>query len=348
MSQALLQLGNTPPYTLRELVQPFAVLPNVDSCQVISATRLAIRKTGETGFRLFTSTLRPVGNALVSQVGTLTEGLIPFAIGTQWGLADSLGNVRIKPRMDEILQIRNGHILVRKGNAFGVMNFSGKWLLKPLPDHTLAQQHLLPARSSRVNDFLLAYERVFFEDGDSLIRVMKKNLYGFIDLRTATVLLAPQFEQASAFAYGNAVVKTEHGFTLLNAAGRVCPMQMFDFIEPDPLPNRVFYSDDGSDRWMGLLGDKCAILVPGSYRQIAAFHGSFARCSRTGELFNFMDQKGDEVFPGMHFEQVEDAVGGFAVVRQKAVWNIVQLNTADPRPLFESSDRTTFRLRPLY
>ncbi len=305
---------------------------------------MAVRKTGEQGFRLYTSTLRPIGNSLVSRIGIQHEAMIPFAFGDDWGIADTNGHVLIKPRFDEIILIKHGKIAVRKGNQFGVINSSGKWILKPESDKSKALNLLHPPPKSTSKFDSSLFDKVAFEDGDSIVRVYKNKRVGFVDLRTGRTISEIIFEEASPFILGKAIVKNENGYTLMNESGQICPMQMFDFIQFDQSLNLVFYSGEGSERWMGLLGDHCEIIVPGSFREIGHFSESFARCSRTGIGYNYLDQKGDEVFPKKVFSTAEDPQNGFGLVCENNVWQILNLWNADPRPVYVSNDRTAFQI----
>jgi hypothetical protein len=344
VSQALVRVGKQAPYSLRELVQPFGQLENVDSCVMISPTRIAVRKTGEKGFRLYTSTLKLLGENQVNQILSQQEQLIPFAFGTQWGLADTNGHVRIKPRFDEIIQIKDGKILVRQDSKFGVVSSNGKWIHKPDSDPEKAKVLLLSSKEEKAKSRFLDFEKFEFQDGDSIIRVCKKGKVGFLDLRSNQLIAFPSFEEASMFCYGKAVIKNENGYTLMDANGQLCPMQMFDFIQADRVPNLVFYSGTGADKWMGLLGTNCEILVPGSFKEIGHFYGDFAICSRSGEGYNYFDQKGDEVFPKQNFSKVENPANGFGILYDNSKWKIVNLNLADPRPILEFTDRSEFQL----
>lgn len=347
-AQALLQLGEKAPFTLKELHPPYSEVSGVDSCMAISSSRLAIRLSGEKGFRLYTAQLKPIGNSLTTSIAHQMGECIPFAFGSDWGIADTNGNVKVKPRFDEIIQMHQGKILVRKGNQYGVVGLNGKWQLKLSDDEESARKLLQPQLKQSILEKLKYYDKVYFEDGDSIVRITRKERFGFMDLRWGMLIAEPQFEAAGPFRYGNAVVKTENGYTLMNALGKQCPMQYFDFISDEPTANRVFHNGEGEERWMGLLGDHCEILVPGAFHEIGVFYGWYARCSHTGISFNYMDQKGDEVFPKQHFTQAENPLAGYGVVLDKNTWKVLDLTTADPRSMYESATREAFQLIPLH
>ena len=134
---------------------------------------------------------------------------------------------------------------------------------------------------------------------------------------------------------------------MINIEGAICELQYFDSIVSGPNKNLVFYAGKDDDCWMGLLSDNCEIVVPGTYKFIDHFSGEYAVCSKVGIGKNYLTNNGDEVFSKMSFEQAEPVVGGFGVVKFNNAFHVLNVKSANPKSLFLSENRKSFRLLAL-
>lgn len=130
-SQALLVEGSSRPFTVKQLVSPFAELKDVDSVFAVSSNRVAIRRTAETGFRLFNAKLEEISRSMVDEIGMERNGFIPFRFGEKWGMADTNGTLRIKAKYDAVGPLNEGFIWVKEEGKWGFISESGKWVIKP-------------------------------------------------------------------------------------------------------------------------------------------------------------------------------------------------------------------------
>ena len=301
--------GASKPFTLKQLVSPFAELKEVDTLIVLSERRIAIRKTGELGFRMYTSGLEMLNGSMANEVSERGEGYIAFRIGEEWGIADSIGNVTIKPRFNEIgLLGKDGNFWVRQETKWGLINKLGKWIEKP--------------RGNRDGQ-MVAYMAPLSSD----ITVRKNNENQFV-----------------TFRFGTAPLKTENGWTLVDTNNNICKHQYFDSLSESYHGVHIYSMGVGEDRWMGLLIKDCEILVPGTYRIIDSFYGNYSVSSKDGTSFNYLNLEGDEVFLRKSFEKAEPAVGDYGVLLNSGKWEVKNLRDPLALPVYTSADRNSFRL----
>ena len=272
------------------------------------------------------------------------EDIIPFAIGNEWGIADSNGTLKIKPKFDEVIWVNADRVGVRVGNDYGIVNKNGKWITKPGISKEQFDKYTDSNVSALIKSLQREYDKVFIEDTSYIKRVQKDGFFGYMNSKMAKVIAPPQFVKAEPFGLDKAVVKTSRGYNLINNEGNICELQYFDSIASSSSQNLVFYTGKGEDCWVGLLSDNCEIVVPGTYRMIDKFVGDFAVCSRIGNGKNYIKNNGDEVFPKMSFEQAEPVVGGFGVVKFNNAFHILDVKSANPKTLFLSENRNSFRL----
>jgi len=311
---------------------------------VLSKTRIAIRKRDDIGFQLYNYKLNLLGNAKVSTAKRQMTDLIPFAIGKEWGIADSNGVLKIKPKFEEVLWVNEDKIGVKIDNKFAIVGKNGKWIVKPGIPKDQFDKYTENKVSALVKSLQTEYDKLFLEDTSDIKRILKNGIYGYLNCKTAKVIASPMFMNAEPFAQNKAVVKISKGYNLINSEGAICELQYFDSIVSSPNKNLIFYAGKGEDCWMGLLSDNCEIVVPGTYKLIDKFVGDFAICSKVGSGKNYLTNNGDEVFPKMSFEQVEPVVGGYGVVKFNNAFHVLDVKSANPMSLFLSENRNSFRL----
>lgn len=342
--QTLLIKGESAPFTLSVLGADNQFVENVDSFKVLGKTRIAIRKKDDIGFQLYNNRLNLLGNAKVTAAKHQMSDIIPFSIGDKWGIADSNGTLKIKPKFDEVIWVKGDKIGVRIKNEYAIVAKNGKWIVKPgMPKQQFESdaERNIPTNATK---FASQFDKVFWEDTASIIRVLKSNLYGYLNVKNGSLVAAPQFLDAAPFSGSKAVVRTSRGFNLMNKEGTVCALQYFDSIIPSRNKNLVFCTGKGDDRWMGLITDKCEIIVPGTYKSIEQFVGEIAVCSKNGNGKNYLTNEGDEVFPKMSFEQAEPLVGNFGIVKFNDAYHVLDIKSANPKALFLAGNRNSFQL----
>jgi hypothetical protein len=343
-AQTLLVKGENAPYELSVLGTDNQFVANVDSYIVLSKTRIAIRKKDDIGFQLYNYKLNLLGNAKVSTAKRQMSDVIPFAIGNEWGIADSNGVLKIKPKFEEVVWVNADKIGVKIDNKFAIVGKNGKWIVKPGIPKDQFDEYNKSKYSALIKSIQNQYEKVFVEDTGDIKRIKKDGLLGYLNFKTAKVIAPPQFVKAEPFSQNKAVVKISKGYNLINSEGAICELQYFDSIVSSPNKNLIFYAGKGEDCWMGLLSDNCEIIVPGTYKLIDKFVGDYAICSKVGNGKNYLTNNGDEVFPTMSFENAEPVIGGFGVVKFNNAFHVMDVKSANPKSMFLSENRTSFRL----
>ena len=311
---------------------------------MLSKTRIAIRKKDDIGFQLYNYKLNLLGNAKVSTAKRQMSDVIPFAIGNEWGIADSNGVLKIKPKFEEVVWVNADKIGVKIDNKFAIVGKNGKWIVKPGIPKDQFDEYNKSKYSALIKSIQNQYEKVFVEDTGDIKRIKKDGLLGYLNFKTAKVIAPPQFVKAEPFSQNKAVVKISKGYNLINSEGAICELQYFDSIVSSPNKNLIFYAGKGEDCWMGLLSDNCEIIVPGTYKLIDKFVGDYAICSKVGNGKNYLTNNGDEVFPTMSFENAEPVIGGFGVVKFNNAFHVMDVKSANPKSMFLSENRTSFRL----
>jgi hypothetical protein len=343
-AQTLIVKGENAPFELSVLGTDNQFVANVDSFIVLSKTRIAIRKKDDIGFQLYNYKLNLLGNAKVSAAKRQMNDIIPFAIGKEWGIADSNGVLIIKPKFEEVLWVNADKIGVKIDNKFAIVGKNGKWIMKPGMPLDQFEKYTETSNCGKLKSLENQFDRIFLEDTGNIKRIQKDGFYGYINCKTERVIASPKFMKAEPFLQDKAVVKISKGYNLINGEGAICELQYFDSIVSSPNKNLVFYAGKGDDSWMGLLSDNCEIVVPGTYKFIDHFSGEYAVCSKNGNGKNYLSNEGDDVFPKMSFEKAEPVVGGFGVVRFNNAFHVLDVKSANPRSLFLSENRKSFRL----
>ncbi len=285
-----------------------------------------------------------LGNAKVTAAKRQMNDLIPFAIGNEWGIADSNGVLKIKPKFEEVLWVNADKIGVKIDSKFGIVSKNGKWIVKPGLTKEQFDNYTINKVSGLIKSLQGEYDKIFFEDTSDIKRTLKDGMYGYLNCKTAKVIASPKFIKAEPFGQNKAVVKISKGYNVINSDGAFCELQYFDSIVSSPNKNLIYLTGKGDDCWMGLLSDNCEIVVPGTYKSIEHFVGNFAVSSKTGNGKNYITNNGDDVFPTMSFEYAEPLVGDFGVVKFNNAFHVMDVKSANPKALFLSENRKTFNL----
>jgi hypothetical protein len=252
--QALLQVGNYPPYTLQEVVQPFARIDGVDSVVVLGRRHIAVRKSGEGVFRLYTNQLRMVSSVPVSEIIAGDDGLLSFCFDGKWGLADTSGRVLIKPRFDDAGAFREGLIAFRDGSCWGFMTRAGKWQIKP-------------KFNCEIENF-----RPEFSGGFAVVYDAGAGGWRYLS-REGKIINQRAFAYAYPFRFGHAWMQEQDGMYLINRNAEV-ELGPYDDAIPVPPTSVVPYFKNSR---FGLVNiDRAEELTPALYLEISAPHNGFA------------------------------------------------------------------------
>lgn len=370
----MLQVGN-PPYTLQEVVQPFARIDGVDSVVVLGRKHIAVRKTGEGVFRLYTSQLRMVSSVPVSEIIAGDNGLLSFCFDGKWGLADTSGRVLIKPRFDDAGAFREGLIAFRDGSCWGFMTRTGKWQIKPkfnceienyrpefsggfavVYDAGAGGWRYISREGKIINQRAYAYAYPFRfghawigeSDGMYLINrnaelvigpyddavpepqtpvvpYFKNSRFGLVNVEQATELTPAQYIEISAPHNGYAAVLGDNGWTIIDSTGQTCRNDFFESLEFAEGNSFIFGNGSYDDRWLGLVGADCSVLLPAQWKWLGRFHCGVAVAAKQVMDYSFIDEKGEPVLPDLRFSRSGNPAGGYINIIQENKQQVVDL-----------------------
>jgi hypothetical protein len=251
----------------------------------LSKGHIALRKTGETTFRLYTAQLRMVSSIPVNEIIAGDNGLLSFRFDGKWGLADTNGKVLIKPRFEDAGAFREGLIAFREGSCWGFMTRQGKWQIKPKFNCEI--EGFKPEFS---NDFAVIYDasaggwRYLSKDG----KIINQRAY----------------EYAYPFRYGHAWMGERDGMYLINKNAEIVLGPYDDVIPFAPAPV-VPYIKNG---FFGLLNLKNGEeITPAVYSEISALQNGYAAV-RTDNGWTIIDSTG-HTCRNDFFESLEFAEG---------------------------------------
>lgn len=166
--------------------------------------------------------------------------LLPAAVkttsGTKWGYIDAKGSFVIMPQYSSADAFQpNGLAVVQSGNNSGLIDMSGAFRIQPIYDFigpfSEGRAVIIDSSGFKIIDERgnvltpKAYSYISaFADERAMFYVMNEadssSKYGYLDRKGAEVIPA-QFESASDFAKGKAVVKLhEQAFALIDRNGR--------------------------------------------------------------------------------------------------------------------------------
>jgi hypothetical protein len=284
-SQALLQIGERAPYTLQELVQPFARISGVDSVIALSKRHVAVRKAGETVFRLYTSQLRMVSSIPVNEIIAGDNGLLSFRFEEKWGLADTNGTLLIKPRFDDAGPFREGLVAFREGSCWGFMTRQGKWHIKP--NFNCEIDGFRPEMSNGI--------AVIYDAGAGGWRYLSKD---------GKIINQRAYEYAYPFRFGHAYMGERDGMYLINKKAEIVLGPYDDAIPFAPAPVIPFVKND----FWGLLNlEKGEEIAAAVYSEISALHNGYAAV-RSDKGWTIIDSTG-QICRNDFFESLEFAEG---------------------------------------
>lgn len=214
-AQALLCIGQRAPYELRLADQPDIRLAGVDSFFVISAQRIAIRRQSETHFRVYNTRFEVVSQVPVEAVKSAGHPYFAFRLAGKWGLADSVGNLLIKPRYQAVGRVSEGLVALLDNDQWGFADLRGKWKIKPR------------FASSALQDSAPA-----FSGGFALMLDPQSGGWRYLK-KDGQFRGSRAYPEAYPYLYGHAWVREDAGFYLINTDGSPVLGPYFDIV-PNP------------------------------------------------------------------------------------------------------------------
>lgn len=137
------------------------------------------------------------GTNTIKQYNTVTyhQGIGIIKVKDKLGCIDSMGNLIVEPKYDEITPFQNGFATVRMGNLWGIINKKGKEIIPCMYD-------LLGVPSER---------RVEFKKNDKI---------GFLNL-DGKIVIKPEYDRATPFSEGKAAVFKQGLWGYIDTLGNV-------------------------------------------------------------------------------------------------------------------------------
>lgn len=294
-------------------------------------------------------------------VGWFREGKIALREKGCWGFANAQGKWIQKPRFHcEIEEpapfYSEGFSVVYdpSSGGFRYLNLQGKflgnraypnalpfqfghaWVLEDQGFYLIDKEGKLKAGP---------YLDILYQAGVALTPVFKNDMFGFVDMKSATEVIPPSFFEISMKG-PDAAVLTEQGWTILNSYGELCKSDYFEYLEAAGNHAFVFYAGEPGDRWAGLVNNQCSIEVPALWRYITAFREGFAVASANGETAFLIDTKGNDLLRERKYIHVQPPLEGFVVARNREEFQVMPVNQWD-RYLYRGNHQVPISLIPL-
>lgn len=195
--------------------QPDVRLSGVDSFFVISAERIAIRLQTETYFRVYNARFEVVSQVPVEAVKSAGHPYFAFRLAGKWGLADSVGNLLIKPRYQAVGRVSEGLVALLDNGQWGFADLRGKWKIKPRFAWS-ALQDSAPA----------------FSGGFALMLDAQSGGWRYLK-KDGQFRGSRAYPEAYPYLFGHAWVREDEGFYLINTDGKPVLGPYFDIV-PNP------------------------------------------------------------------------------------------------------------------
>ena len=158
-----------------------------------------------------------------------------FKLNNKYGLINSIGKIILEPLYDQIIQTDYSVYIILKENNYGFFSSDSCFLStldfnflkdKPIDFYTNGKlfKFLKKSEQALVNEngfFLInfgLYDEVYFPSNE-LIRVKKKNLYGYLDSKFK-ISIPFKFDQADDFIDSIALVNLKDDYLMINIIGK--------------------------------------------------------------------------------------------------------------------------------
>jgi WG containing repeat len=88
----------------------------------------------EAGWGLIRPDLSWQAEPRFEDVGPITDGFAPVALGARWGFVDTAGQIVIEPRFDRAYGFHGSYAVATMSNRYGLVDRSGAWVIEPQYD----------------------------------------------------------------------------------------------------------------------------------------------------------------------------------------------------------------------
>lgn len=165
-----------------------------------------------------------------SRAEPFSEGLAPVEFAGRYGFIDHSGNFVIEPQFEAAEPFHNGLAQVMLGGKTGYINHRGDIVIEPVFDYgndfhggrALVALEGQPLYIDEAGNG--AFELPGLSGGqdfsEGLAAVAVEGRYGYIDVH-GNVVVAPQYNTATAFKGGLAVVQTDEIWMVINSIGEI-------------------------------------------------------------------------------------------------------------------------------
>ncbi len=300
-----------------------------------------------------------------------SSGLFAVEVGSRWGFMDSLGNMKIEPRFDEVGFFSEGLAAARTGDKWGYIDLSGKTAIPPKFDWAgefsegLAVAELggrmgyldrtgawaIPASFDAANVF-----------GEGFGRIRKGERWGFVD-REGRQAIPLQYDDAGDFSEGAAAVKVGELWGFIDRRGAPLLSPRFGDAE-EFRQGWAKVNFDGLDNFvdrggMFLVGSPRFLEAHGFSEGMAAAisveNGKYGYLDLSGQFairasfdlafvfhdglaavsrsgrYGFIDTNGKEVIP-LRYAFADAFIGGLARVKSDDGWLYIDKEGTAVRP----------------
>ena len=216
----------------------------------------------------------------------------------KWGYININGQLIIKDEYDDLREFSEGLAAASKNGLWGYIDKSGNEII-PIRYRTvktfsegiavaqdlLGNFHLFTAEGTLIADSLKYEDVSFFQDGKAMVE--NGHLFGFID-KNGDQIIAPEYEYASAFRDGIALVKRDkYGF--IDDKGNIHLPLEYD---------KLWYPSEGMVRFKkegryGFLIANTGIENLNGYNQATDFQGDYAVVN-DGNNYALLDKEGNK------------------------------------------------------
>ena len=265
-----------------------------------------------------------------------SNGLSAYYENGLWGFISVGGNVVIEPAYEEVSDFDGSFIRVRKDGKWGVITKSNQSLfpcqydsISPFAEG-IALAVANGARfylynTGKVKALPSTYEFGEFSDGFARIRDTKRGKWGYVDVK-GNIRVNPQFDTASDFKAGHAVVTLKGKTYSINKAGD-------KHLLPFNPAQKITVFDNGAGYVENLNGTKSFFakgfkLTPGEYKEINDFSDGFARVKSLNGNIAYLNEDGAVALRISGYSDSGDFNEGKAWVKRNSLYGFINKSGA--------------------
>lgn len=260
-----------------------------------------------------------------------SHGLSAYYENGLWGFISVGGNVVIEPVYEEVSDFDGSFIRVCKDGKWGVITKDNKSIfpcqydsISPFTEG-IALAVANGARfylynTGKVKALPSTYEFGEFSDGFARIRDTKRGKWGYVDVK-GNIRVNPQFDTASDFKAGHAVVTLKGKTYSINKAGD-------KHLLPFNPAQKITVFDNGAGYVENLNGTKSFFakgfkLTPGEYKEINDFSEGLARVKSVSGSIAYLNETGGVVLRVTGYSDSGDFSEGKAWVKRNSLYGFI-------------------------